>query len=416
MSSSPNSGGNSAKGLLKSQESPERAVTLTCQLEMDLSQAAGRFSDDLLKLVVPQNHAANALVSPLSILTALSMLLLGSKNSSKESLMNALRLPSNVTQPQVDDYYHTLISAWKANANEGEKLLINNIALVKDSGRQLLPEYKDALKNKYQAEIEQVNFDTGGEALVNKVNNWVNSSTEGLIPTLLNSPPDQETVMMLLNAVYFKSEWLKRFYGPIEDDFHVNDSVKKKAQFISRDAEFYKYLEVPVGSDNEKIKLISIPYKGKFNMVVLLPPKSQNVNSLFSQHSITGMVKQLLQEKTREVHLTLPKFKFTSKAQMNEHLIALGAGDVFTSSADLSGITGEKDLKVSNIKHLTAIEVDEYGTKAAAVTSIEIVPLSAVYRNEEPIELKLNRPFVFVIYDTDNQLPIFVGKLNDPTA
>ena len=403
-------------GFIRAEDLEEKnTLNSSNQVNMDLSQAAGKFSDDLIRLIVPSNHTENALVSPLSLLTVLSMLLLGAKNDSKTKLTNALRLPSNASQSDIDNYYHTLLSSYNGKTNENDdKLLISNMALIKKD-QNLLQEYENGVKEKYQAQISQVDFANEGNAIMNKVNQWVNQSTQGLIPSLLDSPPNAENILMLLNSVYFEGKWRHKLYDMQEMDFHVSDSETKKASFIGK-TEGFKYLEVPFGdSSNDKLQLVELQYKGQSSMVILLPPKNKTVNSVISEKSIYDLVKQVVAQNTRYINLTMPKFKFNVKSQMNQHIASLGAGDLFTDQADLSGITGKANLKVSDIKHATAIEVDEYGTKAAAVTSIEIVPMSMNYHPDPPLELTIDRPFAFVIYDKNSKLPIFVGKLEDPT-
>ena len=391
--------------------------TLRHTQNMDFSASAGQFSDELTKLLITPSHTGNALISPLSLLTALSMLLAGSRGPTKGSLTSTLQLPSNVSQDDVDSYFNTLISAYNSRANDRNKLLIKNKMLVSGEtvkDQPLLPSFEETVRNKYDASVESVDFVNKGLEVKNQVNSWVNESTNGLIQSLLDDPPKADTVFMLLNAVYFESKWAKVFKSPYEREFYVDGSTEKNVTFMSRTSRL-KYSEI-AGPDGAKVQALAIPYESGHSMIILLPPASVSVNSLFDEKKISSMARQVAAVTSqREIDLHMPKFKFDTKLSMKSYLTSMGARDLFLAP-DLSGINGASNLKVTDVKHATAIEVDQEGTKAAAVTSIEISLTSLVIGKEEPLQVVLDRPFAFVIYDTTNQLPIFVGKLSDPNS
>ena len=197
--------------------------------------------------------------------------------------------------------------------------------------------------------------------------------------------------------------------------FLVNDQFEEKVTFMTVTKSFY-YEEISVGSTCDALKMIELPYEGNSSMFILLPPKSCKVNAVIASQSIYELVKKFQERKTEKmVELHMPKFKFNTKIQMQDILIKMGITDIFsTSSANLSGISESQRLYVSSILHATAIEVNEQGTKAAAVTSISIGIESLMPPPANLIELILDHLFLFLIYEHVANLPLFVGKLSKP--
>ena len=340
---------------------------------MDLSQAVGQFSDDLFKLVVPKSHDENALVSPLSLSIAMSMLMAGAKNNSQLQLRNVLKLPAEVDVSEVHNCYNHLLTSYSelSKSNEAkEQILINNMALVSKLFG-LLSEYERQLKVNYQAEIEDADFAKEGDKIVERVNRWVNNSTRGLIPTILKEPPAAETALILINCVYFKGDWMEAFTDAGNRDFHVSPSQVQFVPFMSKEQD-YKYLQVTLKSATEFVEIVEIPYKGQTSMVLMLPPRSITANDLIVEKSLHEMLLKIVHSgRYEKIDLIMPKFTFKFNMKMNDIFKKLGAPDIFNSSlADLSAITGaqSRGVFVSDVTHTTVIEVDEKGTRAAAVT------------------------------------------------
>ena len=340
---------------------------------MDLSKPVGQFSDSLFKLMVTSDNKENTLVSPLSIHIALSMLLHGVRNKSESQLKCALKLLPEADANQVAKYYNSLLASL-AKEDEQDIVLINNKALVSKLF-PLMPDYANVLKSKYLSTIEEVDFRRHGPFIMNQVNQWVNESTKGLIPSILQEPLDEETALVLLNCVYFKGNWKGRFDLSGPRDFHLSNTQSKKVPFMEVIAHF-KYLTVPFGSSGGQVQMVDIPYKGRCSMVVILPPESTTVNEMIAEMPLFDMLMQILANgQCTKISLHMPKFTFRSDQEMNDVLKKMGAVDIFDETkADLSGISSVKSppLYVSGVQHSALIEVDEEGTKAAAVTMVRI--------------------------------------------
>lgn len=380
---------------------------------MDVSKSINLFADSLFKLAIADGKSENVLVSPFSIVTCLSMLMNGTRRHTREQLLNALKIPSDIQVESVNDYYQNLLSSLKSVGDE--KLLVNNLALISQSHSQIIKsDFQGVLKVKYNSQVQQADFAFAGDKVMQSINSWTNDSTNGLIPKLLEKAPPVDTVLMLLNSVYFEAKWMNKF-GPnsYTRTFSIDDNTKEEVTFMSV-TDSFNYSEVSVENFG-LVKMIQLPYQGNTSMVIALPPNSTTVDSLITSNSMLNLIEEFTTTKqTRYVNLHMPKFKFDTKIEMQNLLTRMGVGEIFTSKADLTGISEAEGLHVTSITHATAIEVSEKGTKAAAVTSISFGIESVMMRPERPIELICDRPFVFMIYQDSANVPIFTGKLYKP--
>ena len=386
---------------------------------MDLSASAGQFSDHLTQVLITPSHTGNVLISPLSLLTALSMLLAGSREGTRSSLSSTLKLPANASQEDIDSYYQSLISAHKTESNGRSQLQVKNKVLVSRSHlaeSPLLPSYEKTVREKYDASIDPVDFVNEGQLIKKNVNAWVNESTDGSISELLKEPPDEKSILMLLNCIYFESRWTRRFTSATSGDFLVEGVTNKTVDYMNHKANL-KYSRIPIGASNETVQAVAIPYRSNASMIILLPPESVSVNQLFNGNSVYSMARQVITEsKDQFVDITLPRFNFQSDLPLAKYLKLMGEENLFSPKADLSGINGATNIKVSKVQHLTAIDVDKVGTKAASTTGIQIDLHMGFASTDEPVRMVLDRPFAFVIYDNDHHVPLFLGKLTDPPA
>ena len=206
---------------------------------MDLSKTVGQFSDSLFKLLGDNDE--NTLVSPLSLHIALSMVLLGARNKSESQLKSLLKLQSDADASHVGDYYNSLLTS----LNQKDALdivLIRNKALVSKLFG-LRSEYANTLQVKYQSTIKEADFVNNGQRIMDQVNQWVNESTKGMIPSILQSPLDQSTALVLLNCVYFKGNWKYIFKKPYTREFHLDNTRSKEVHFMQVETHFkyFKY-------------------------------------------------------------------------------------------------------------------------------------------------------------------------------
>ena len=382
---------------------------------MDLSSSTGVFADELFKQVTSSSDT-NVLISPVGILTMLSMLLAGSGGNTRQQLMNVLQLAGDISSETVDDYNSRLIQAYKSITNSPNQLTIDNMLLVSKGrvcGRRgILQEYEDTLECKYKATLKRVNFRKSGPFVQYSVNKWINNATDGLISKALSTPPPASTYLMLINVIYFNYQWTHRFQASPVNRFFVNRENAVQANFMKVETSL-RYLRTSCKSDSQ-LQLIQIPYTGDFSMILMLPSVNSTLDKVLHKESLNNLISMMMRKgRSRSIQLHMPKFKFDSRRSLVQPLEALGVHNLFTRPADLSGINGEQNLFVSALDQVAAIEVNEIGTKAAAATIAGIKSL-AIAAARAPKVVIVNRPFAFLIHDDVRNLPLFIGRLASP--
>jgi serpin B len=179
---------------------------------------------------------------------------------------------------------------------------------------------------------------------------------------------------------------------------------------------------VPMMSQVESLKYaegngyqaVELPYRdSNVSMLFILPKvgRFEEMEGAFSAESVTAVTESLT---PRQVHLFVPKFTFESEFNLSEALIQMGMPAAF-GSADFSGMTGNRDLFISDVVHKAFVAVDAEGTEAAAATAV-IMKLTSAAVIEEPILIKLDRPFLFLIHDNDTGTILFIGRVLNPEA
>ncbi len=343
----------------------------------------------------------NSMFSPLSLNMALGMLAEGAKGSTKEALDKYLC---------TDDYgkfAESYMKLAKENYN-GKSGKDNNYFEIANSfwGDDKFPfkqDYKNAVKQKFGAEICNMDFGNTNN-VVSEVNRWVSDKTHKMIPTLLEDIAP-ETAAILVNTVYFESAWSAEWDYDTDnkDTFTLLDGSSKELTLMRKGGGAY--------FENDKATAFNSTYKNGLEFIGILPKETGD----FTLESLD--IPSLLESRSREYDVTkrMPKLTFDTNLPLADALSAAGLSEIFErDKADLSGMS-EEDLWVSDVLQKTRLELDEHKTKAAAATAIMVNGASAA-PPEEKIrkEVFLDRPFAFLIYDPDQELIVFIGKVTEP--
>ena len=246
------------------------------------------------------------------------------------------------------------------------------------------------------------------------INKWVAEKTNNKVPTIVNEL-DADTVLVLVNAIYFKGDWLHKFNttNTKEEDFHVSPSKAVNVEMMHTKSEKFN-----VGSNDElHCQAIELPYAGgNVSMFILLPdPAETNLSELEKKLTYEDLltVKERFHMLPWDVNLWLPRFSLDQKLELKEALTGMGMPDLFTKrTADLSGIDGSKNLFVSQVFHRAVVEVNEEGTEAAAATAVVITAVSA----RRPEDFRADHPFLFFIQEKATKSILFLGRLVNPSA
>jgi serpin B len=241
------------------------------------------------------------------------------------------------------------------------------------------------------------------------INRWVEEQTEDRIKDLI--PPgvlDALTRLVLTNAIYFKAAWATPFDENMTADgaFTRLDGSQVTVPMM-RDTTSLGYAE------GKGYQAVELPYdRYEMSMIILLPAAGQFEG--WERSLDEGGVEAILSRLgSRQVALSMPKFRVDSTFSLKDTLSAMGMALPFEPDADFSGMTGNKDLHISAVMHQAFVAVDEKGTEAAAATAVAMALTSMP---TAPVEVKVDRPCVFFIRDIRTGTILFIGRVVDPTA
>lgn len=378
-------------------------------MEADHSQALFGFALDIYKqaYLVSNSRDGNAFCSPFSIAAALGMTLAGARGNTSKEIVRALHQDD-------DSAFHKHLS----HLRESFKSLVPDIALhvanrmYCEKTFQPLEAYFALLKESYSTTVESVNFRGNAEAVRQQINVWVEDVTRGKIKDLLpQGVVTAATVVMLVNAVYFKGVWYRQFDPSLTRpmNFHGSSSAVTTVDMMYREGDF------KVGySEGLKATALEIPYKGeRTSMVILLPDETEGLRHVENALTVENFSSLLVKMDSESgVQVYLPKFKVEQGMDLKKVLQQLGVQDLFTSNADLSGICAKGQLMVSDAIHKAFVEVNEEGTEAAAATAVAVMFCSMPIMNNRIF--KADHPFMFFILAHDPTVVLFVGHVKSP--
>ncbi len=268
-------------------------------------------------------------------------------------------------------------------------------------GTKLLPAYLETLSKKFGADAVTLVLD---DSAVKTINAWVSQKTHGKIPELLKKLPANAR-LVLTNAIYFKGAWKTGFDPKVtcDGEFWVSTRQSVKAKLMALSSEF-AYAKLP------DLQVLAMPYKGDdLSMVILLPTQRDGLPAL--EKKLTANWSKWTSELTpQEVSVRLPRFQTSLRVDPVPALKALGMKSVFDDSADLSGMNGQRNLKVGMIVHQAVVEVNEEGTEAAAATAVVVVE-RGMPRTER---FTCDHPFLYAIRENKTGTILFMGRLEKP--
>jgi len=376
----------------------------------NLSASVTKSAHDLYSIVERQEvRDSNVFISPLSIQLASSLLYNGARGASKQQLATMLGLLNVSDQVVQQESRDLLLSYAELKNNLTANIELANVIFADDS-TEVKDSYESILKESFLTSTQRVNYSDAIES-AETINGWVANKTNDLIQDLVSPTSlNPTTRMMLLNAVYFKANWQLPFQKELtaKANFFVSKEKTVAADMMILDDSIY------YGRDKElESQIISLQYEDpNFTMIIILPDTEAGLEN-FSQKLKGKDLNQIHNSlNARNVLLKLPRFQAGYKTELVSAFKALGVSDIFADvTADLSGITSEP-VFVSDIIHQTKIEVNEEGSEAAAVTAFQ---LDIRTGGSSPLMLTIDRPFFFVIQDLKNNIPLFMGKIVNPT-
>lgn len=353
----------------------------------------------------------NIFFSPLSLSTAFGMLYYGTKGKTAKELRHALGYEAADIPDELvhQTFQHYLTQTLPSQDHEAYVLNSANSILL-DKSLDSFPSYKEDVQDLYQAAVKDVDFTLENREIVQKVNDWVKDKTNGKIDKLLDEL-DPSTLLVLLNAVYFKGTWKSKFDArKTHPQKFYNYGLPSKVKDVPmmRLTERFLY----TSNHEHKVEAIEMPYKGEnISMLVLLPHERDGLEVLEKSLSIAKLHTIRYELDKTKVFLTLPKFKVEYSREMSGDFQGLGAKSIFSPGADFSGITPDKNVYVSQVLHKAVVEVNEEGSEAAAVTGVISNRMRPIFDN--PPKMVVDHPFLFAIIDKRNDMILFAGRVTN---
>ena len=357
------------------------------------------FSIELFKRSITDGE--NAVISPVSVIYALGMAANGADGNTLAEIEQTLGVSADELNQYLNQYLQIL------KTDEKTKVNIANSIWFKDT-----PDFEPAqeflLKNKeyYNASTYKSAFD---DLTLNDINSWVSENTDGMIKNILNRI-SQDAVMYIINAVSFDAKW-----ASVYTEFNVSDGIFTKEDGEETEAEFMNSTEHTYIEDENSKGFVKYYSGGNYAFAAILPDEDISVYDYVSEltgDKLNNMLENAVTGAT--VHTALPKFKTEGSYEMSEILADMGIIEAFDpDSADFAGIgtSSEGNIFINRVIHKSFIEVDLEGTKAGAATVIEMNSATALPTDIK--EVRLDRPFVYIIFDCETNLPLFIGTMMD---
>ncbi len=390
-----------------------RAISASASSAVPALTAGNRaFAFDLYRVL--GRDKGNLFYSPHSISLALAMTYAGARGQTADQMAQALHfsLAQDRLHPALNSLDQELARRAQGGTGQdgkGFRLHIVN-ALWGQAGYKFRPPFLDVLAANYGAGLRTLDFAEAPEPSRVTINQWVEEQTENRIKDLIpGGAIDAATRLVLTNAIYFNAAWLHPFdqNATANDAFTLLDGRKVTVPMM-RQTESFRYAS---GADYTAVEL---PYEGrKLAMLIILPAAGQfdKVDASLDAARFDGIVAAL---QSRRVFVTLPKYKYETALDLNGALSQLGMKDAFVAGvADFSGMDDTRDLFIGAVLHKAFVAVDEAGTEAAAATAV-IMPAGAMA--SDPVQFKVDRPFVFAIRDLDTGALLFLGRVVNPAG
>ncbi|XP_022098745.1 leukocyte elastase inhibitor-like [Acanthaster planci] len=378
------------------------------------AKASNAFASGLFRMLAGKGSSQNIFFSPMSISTALAMTFLGAQGETASQMKQTLHF--HLLEESLLHQSFADLSALIYRANAPYTLRAAN-RLFGHKGLAIVPAFAEGSKKHYGANIETLDFIGDAEGSRQLINSWVEKQTENRIKDLLAAGSiDALTRLVLVNAIYFKGDWVSKFEvsDTSPEKFHISANEDISVPMMHKDGKF-NYAR----DDSVRSSILELPYiKKEVSMFIVLPDQVNglaDVQKKLSQEKIEEWVTEARRMRdSPTVIVSLPKFSLEQNFVLNDVLREMGMVDPFRAGkADFSGMTGDKDLFISQVIHKAFLDVNEEGSEAAAATAVVMAPGCALSMMK-PLEFKADHPFLIFIYDNKSQAVLFMGQLCRP--
>ncbi|MBN2127964.1 MAG: serpin family protein [Sedimentisphaerales bacterium] len=364
----------------------------------------------------------NLFFSPYSISTALAMTYAGARGQTETQMAETLGFATSaevlarigasgkpLTRKEFADAFGHIIKGLNARGDEAQYQLRVANALWGQKDYESLSSFTKGIEAAYGGKLQELDFVTGAEQARKTINAWVEKQTNDKIKDLISPGVlDAMTRLVLTNAIYFKGNWASQFEKDRtrEAPFTLRDGEKVQVPMMNQRARF-GYAET------DALQVLELPYVGEeLSMVILLPRETDGIDALEGDLTAENLATWLGRIRKREVIVSVPRFKMTSKFGLASVLASMGMPLAFSRNADFSGMTGKRDLFISAVIHQAYVDVNEEGTEAAAATGV-VMKLTSMGPDRTPV-FRADHPFIFMIRDAKSGSILFLGRVLNP--
>ena len=378
---------------------PERQYINLTRAESEVVNSGNGFAFDLYREVAKDYDGQNIFLSPLSAQAALIMAANGAKGDTYGQIVKAIGF-ENYSADDVNSSFRKIIYGLQSVDTSVDFEYAGSIWV--DDSFKVRQDYVTLLADNFDAEAANVDFSSSDG--IDKINSWCKEKTHGMVPSIMDGP-DDDLKLALVHALYFKGQWSLKFdKSKTKEDYFTNiDGSRNLVDFMNKVDE-YLY------SESEDMQVCELTFGNKaYAMDFLLPRKDLDFNEFFSDFTYDDLDEYLNVFGTADVTLKLPKLDLDFDVDLIPALSRLGINDAFIrGTADFSGIYAEnKDLFISIVHQKTALEMNEEGAKAAAVTHIGIGDTSP--GPVDQAEFIADHPFLFLIRERSTGSILFIG-------
>ncbi|XP_038123331.1 protein Z-dependent protease inhibitor [Cyprinodon tularosa] len=349
-------------------------------------------------------HDKNVFFSPLSISTSFAALLMASGGETHQEILKGLNLEQLqvADQPELIPRLFQLLQ--ETIAQNGSLKVEQSMALFIRQQFEVDKEFEDKMRTFFHADVKTVDFADTVESVI-YINDYIRQKTEDKIADMI-STLDESTQLLLINSIFFRGAWQIPFDADLTRDraFYIDNYNIMQVPMMLKEDKFYTMEDILLG-----VKVLKLPYQQGVSMLIVLPNKGIDytvIDDEITAEKFLSWVKLL--RKTR-LEVSMPKIKMEQEYSLHNILPEMGMTSLFDTSANLTRLSKDSGLKLSEVLHKAVVEVDETGTTAAASTTIGIIPYSL------PKMFTINRPFFFFIYHEDTNCVLFMGRVIDPS-
>lgn len=386
-----------------------KPVEATERIDPAIVEANTGFGFRLFRELVKQSGGkANVVISPASLSLALSMTYNGASSTTKDAMARTLGY-SGISLDAVNAGNKALLANLEAPGEGIEISVANSLWARKDV--EFKPDFMQRNRDYFGAEVSTLDF--GDPAAKDRINSWVRDKTRGKIDGIVRQI-DGDSVLFLVNAVYFKGIWSAQFDKSETRDakFTLADGDRKTVPMMSR-SDDYEYLQ------GDGFQLINLGYgRGRISMYVLLPAKGTKLSAFYARLTPANWTKWMgqIHDRATKVTLALPRFKMEYEAELVRALSAVGMSVAFDQGRanfrSMCPIPPEENVYIGRVTHKAYADVNEDGTEAAAATGAEMKMCGvSLYMNTDMV---VDHPFFFAIRDNMTGEILLMGSVADP--